>query len=76
MNNAVLIYVRLPEEETPTSRPTQAIALGNGLYKLLPIENYAPDDEVWEFLPGSVVHAEKAVTANGKEILLAVEQVG
>lgn len=73
MNNLVQIYVRLPEEETPTSRPTQAIALGNGLYKLLPTENYDPDDELWEFLPGSIVHVEKVFTANGKEILLAIK---
>lgn len=75
MENTVLIYVRLPEEETPTSRPTEATVLKNDLYQLLPTVDYDPEDEVWEFLPGSVVRAEKTITANGKEILLAVEKI-
>lgn len=75
MKKTLLIYVRLPEEETPTSRPTQATILDDGLYELLPASDYDPEDEVWEFLPGTVVRAEKTQTANGKEILLAVEKI-
>lgn len=52
------IFVPLLEEGTPTIRPTQAIPLGNGTYKVLPTPDYDPEDEVWEFLPGSVVQCD------------------
>jgi hypothetical protein len=51
----VEICVDLLEEGTPCSRPTHALVLENGLLKLLPTENYDPDDEHWEFSPGSAV---------------------
>jgi len=67
----VEIYVNLLEEGTPCSRPTQALVLENGLFKLLPTENYDPDDECWEFPPGSVVRALE-VCDDGKPHLLAI----
>lgn len=70
----VEIYVQLLEEGTPTVRGTQAIPLPNGVYKLLPTPDYDPQDEIWEFLPGSIVQCE-ARDNWGKEILLAVKQV-
>lgn len=73
--NTVMVNVRLLGEETPTSRPTQAIPLEGGLYQLLPVPGYDPEDEIWEFLPGAIVRVERVFTANGKEILLAVERV-
>lgn len=51
----VMVYVPLCDEGTPTIRGTQAIPLGNKLYKILPTQNYDPEDETWEFLPDSVV---------------------
>jgi len=69
----VEVCVRLLEEGTETCRPTQAIPLGNDLYKLLPTPKYNPEDEIWEFLPGTVVRCEasdKYVT----RCLLAVEK--
>ena len=74
MQNTVSVYVRLLEEETPTVRPTQAIKVGKGTYKLLPATDYDPEDEIWEFLPGSIVHAEAVTSGNGKKILLAKEK--
>lgn len=65
------IYVNLLEEGTPTWRPTQAVDLGNGLYKLLPTPDYDPEDEVWEFPPSSVVPA-RLMRSNKGVILLAV----
>lgn len=72
-NPMVEIYVRLLDEGTECSRPTQALVLGEGLFKLLPTENYAPDDEHWEFLPGSTVRA-KEIRDVGRCFLLAVAQ--
>ena len=49
------VHVFLPEEAVDTWRPTQAIVVGEGLYRLLPTPDYDPEDEVWEFLPGTIV---------------------
>jgi hypothetical protein len=68
----VPIYVRLLEEGTDCSRPTQAKRIGNDLFKLLPTHDYDPDDEHWEFPPGSVVRA-VAMADAVKEYLLAVK---
>jgi hypothetical protein len=73
--NTVEVYVELLEEGTPTVRPTQAIALSDGLYKLLPTPNYDAENEIWAFLPGSIVRCRWA-QGRSKELLVAVEQVG
>lgn len=52
------IYVFLPDEAVDTWRPTQAIDLGDGLYQILATDNYDPEDEVWEFVPGTIVKVE------------------
>lgn len=71
-----VVYVDLPEEETPTMRPTNAEVLGDNRYRLLPTERYDPENEVWEFLPGSVVACERVKTDDGEWVLLAVRRVG
>ncbi|MGQ0526424.1 MAG: hypothetical protein ACT4OY_00100 [Alphaproteobacteria bacterium] len=70
----IIVYVKLLEEETPVARATEAVDLGNGLYKLLPTPDYDPGDEVWEFLPGSIVRCETTNEYRDKNILLAVER--
>ena len=67
------IYINLPEDDA--ARPTQAIVLENDRYKVLPTPDYDPDDEVWEFIPGSIVRCEVR-DFRGKKYLLAVEKVG
>jgi hypothetical protein len=42
MAETVEIYIRLLDEGTECSRPTQALDLGNGLFKVLPTSNYDP----------------------------------
>jgi hypothetical protein len=49
MAETVEIYIRLLDEGTECSRPTQALDLGNGLFIALPTSNCDPADEVWEF---------------------------
>lgn len=70
----VKVFVELLEEGTPTLRGTQAIPLGDDLYKLLPTDRYNPEAEIWQFLPGSIVRA-KEKTNFGKNILIAYELV-
>ncbi len=71
-NKLVEIYIDLPEEGSPTIRPTQAIDMGNGVFKVLPTPNYDPEDEVWQFPPGSLVRC-KTVKEGNEEYLVAVQ---
>jgi hypothetical protein len=75
MISIVTIYVALLDEGTPTLRGTDALDLGDGLYKIMATPYYNPDDEVWEFPPGSIVKGERRVNLD-KEILLAIEKAG
>ena len=76
VHDAVKIYVPLLEEGTPTVRGTQAIPLGGDLYKVLPTSDYDSEDEIWEFLPGSIVRCDVAVDPrNGEKFLRAIEKV-
>ena len=70
-SNTVKIYIRLLNEATDVSRPTQALDLGGGLFNILPTSDYELEDETWEFVPGSTVRAELC-NSNSGEYLLAV----
>ena len=75
-SKTVTIYIDLLEEGTPTIRPTQAIDLGEGLYKVLPTPDYDPGDEIWVFLPESIVRCEKRYSDwSKKDILIAMEKI-
>ena len=50
-----VIYVPPLDEGVPVVRPARAVALGRGMFRLLPTPCYDADDETWEFPPGSVV---------------------
>jgi len=43
----------------PLTHDRRGVVLGNGLFKLLPTEQYDVDAEHWEFLPDSIVRAKK-----------------
>jgi hypothetical protein len=67
----IRLFVRLLNEGTEVSRPTDALDLGNGLYKLLATANYDPEDEIWEFPPGSIVKGEVRSGTSGKYLMAA-----
>ncbi|MBL8638032.1 MAG: hypothetical protein JNN09_06010 [Alphaproteobacteria bacterium] len=69
--DTVEVYVVLLEEGTDTIRGTQAVNLGNGLVQLLPTPWYDPEDEVWEFPPGSIVKIKSEKDYLGNSIMLA-----
>ena len=75
MNEIINIYINLLNEGTPTMRPTTAVNIGNGLYKILPTNDYDPEDETWEFLPDSIVRLKEAEGHFSGKILLAVESI-
>lgn len=71
-SNTRAVYVELLDEGTTVLRPTQGEILGGDHYRLLPTPDYDPDDEHWEFLPGSIVRCNKEVR-DGEELLVARE---
>jgi len=50
-----IVHVRLLDEGTDCSRPVTALEVAAGIFSLIPSEDYDPDDEKWEFPPGSLV---------------------
>jgi len=65
------IYVRLLDEGTIVYRPAGGIAKGAGLVQLVAPSDHDPDDEHWEFEPGTTVGVQ-ARTLEGKQVLVAV----
>ena len=70
--NHQTIYVQLLGEGTVCYRPTQGKLVSKGVYKLLPIKDYDPKDEKWEFKPDSIVKCEEKHLSIG-QVLVAVE---
>jgi len=67
----ITIFIRLLNEGTEVLRPTRALDLGGGLFKVLATSDYDATDEEWEFPPNSVVRAQRRSGASG-EFFLAV----
>lgn len=68
------IYIELLDEGSPTWRPAEAEVLGHGKYRVLRPDHYDPEDEVWEFIPGTVVRCAMRSLSDG-EVLVAYERV-
>jgi hypothetical protein len=65
------IHVVLLDEGTWCARPAECVDLGDGLFRLQARQDYDPEDEHWEFPPGSVVRGKTVRDSNG-EYLLAI----
>lgn len=62
------IYIKLLNEDVFVMRPTLEEKMGkDNIYKVLPTPNYDPEDEEWEFPPGSIVMCETEIR-EGKNI--------
>ncbi len=68
------IYIQLLDEGTTTFRPTQGISQGENIFEVLPTPDYNPENENWEFVPGSLVRC-ICKKDEKEEMLLAVEEV-
>ena len=55
----ITIYIRLLNEGTEVYRPVPSLQQGDNIYKVFGNDIYDPNDETWEFLPGSVVICEQ-----------------
>jgi hypothetical protein len=59
------VYVMLVDEGVDVWRPVPATNLGNGQYQLLAPDDYDPDDESWEFPPGTTVECHPQMLSDG-----------
>jgi hypothetical protein len=66
----VNVFVRLLDEGTTVFRPTRAISLGDGIYRLLPTSDYDAAVETWEFPPGSLVSIAERIGSDGPHLLV------
>lgn len=73
-SNISTIYVHLLDEGTRVVRATQGTLLGNNVYRVLATPDYDPDDEHWQFPPGSIVRCVKE-RSDGEDVLVAHEAV-
>ena len=65
------IHVRLLGEGTTVYRPAQGLLQSPGVALLLAHSEYDPDDEDWEFKPGTVVRFEVRAL-DGRQVQVAV----
>ncbi len=70
--NLERVYVPLLDEGANVWRPTLAQRLVDGTYLILQTKDYDPDDEIWEFPPGSRVVCRQKRLSMGK-VLAAVK---
>lgn len=68
---SLYVYVRLLGEGTFVFRPAPAEFLAPGLVKLMAPPEYDPEDEEWEFKPGTIVRIE-CRQLNGENVYVAV----
>ena len=61
------------KKERMSGVQTEAVPIGDGLFKILPTPDYEPKDEIWEFPPGSIVRCETPQDDSG-EYIFAVKQ--
>jgi hypothetical protein len=73
------IYIRLLDEGVDSWLPTTGEKISDNTYKVFPTDDYDADDEVWEFIPGSIVNCELQEKDSGKgekiKVLVAISKV-
>ncbi|HSV13266.1 MAG TPA: hypothetical protein VLI90_03355 [Tepidisphaeraceae bacterium] len=65
------VFVYLEDEGVEVWRPTQAERQSDGSYRLLPTPDYDPNDEKWQFPPGSRVWCERRKLSGGEALVAA-----
>lgn len=63
------IYIDLQDEDVDVWRPTPAERLPDGRYRVLPAPDYDPEDEHWQFPPGSIVECEMRKLSKGAHLV-------
>ncbi len=68
-----IIYVKLLDEGTIVYRPVPAIKAATNLFEIRGSEIYDPENEIWEFSPGTYVLVEEK-NLSGKKVLVAIKE--
>ena len=68
------IYVNVLNEGVFVVRPADAIEISPNVYRILESNIYNPEDEDWEFLPGTTVECREELR-EGKKILVAKKEI-
>ena len=68
------IFIALLDEGVDVWRPAPAWRVDGSTYIVLRPDGYDPDEERWEYPPGSTVHCEVRTVSDGT-ILAAVRRV-
>ena len=68
-----IIYVQLLEEGTDVFRPVPAIRIEKNIFKLMGVDMYNPEDETWEFSPGTYVQVEER-RLNDENVFVAIKK--
>ncbi|MGF1632516.1 MAG: hypothetical protein ACFCVE_01595 [Phycisphaerae bacterium] len=68
------VFVALLDEGTDVWRPVPAHRVGPDAFVLLRPDDYDPDDETWQFTPGSVVRCRPRRIGNA-DLPAAVERL-
>ena len=69
------IYIKMLNEGTMVYRPVPAYKIEDRIYKVQGFDIYDPEDEVWEFPPGTLVLVEEQKD-DGDTVLVAIEEQG
>lgn len=72
--NVIEIFIPLLNEGTDVVRPTQGVVLEEDSFQVLATPNYNPNDEQWQFPPGSKVRCVKEIRS-GREVLVARQSI-
>jgi len=67
-----IIYIQLLDEGTKVYRPVPSCEIENNIYEVGGFEIYDPEDEVWEFLPGTYVLVEEQ-SLDEENVLVAIK---
>ena len=73
-NTNQLIFIPLLNEGTDVLRSTLAEHIEADIYRVLPADNYDPEDEAWMFLPYTLVKCKKE-NHRGEYIFIAYDSV-
>jgi hypothetical protein len=74
MKKKKIIYIKLLNEGSIAYRPVSAYETGNNIYKIYGLDVYDPEDEEWEFLPGTYVLVEEQIRS-GEKVLVAISEI-
>lgn len=74
ISNTETIFVYLSDEGTDVWRPTLGRKIGHMVFEVLAPSNYDPENEKWEFVPGTIVECTERIL-DGTRVLVAVRQV-